>query len=39
MQKHNHPSLYSFRFMHAGEVWLIIRRLPMASLPSDLLPW
>uniref|UniRef100_A0A383VY74 Uncharacterized protein n=1 Tax=Tetradesmus obliquus TaxID=3088 RepID=A0A383VY74_TETOB len=25
--------------MHAGEVFLIIRRLPMASLPSDLWPW
>lgn len=39
MQRHNRPSLYSFCSMHAGEVFLIIRRLPMASLPSDLWPW
>ena len=39
MQLHHRPSLYSLRSMHAGEVFLIIRRLPMASLPSDLWPW
>jgi hypothetical protein len=39
MQLHNGPSLYSMRYMHAGEVFLIIRQLPKASLPSDIWDW
>uniref|UniRef100_A0A383VRK6 Uncharacterized protein n=1 Tax=Tetradesmus obliquus TaxID=3088 RepID=A0A383VRK6_TETOB len=35
MQQHNRPSLYGFRSMHAGELFLIIRQLLKASLPSD----
>lgn len=39
MQLHNWPGLYSFRSMHAGEVFLIIRQLAKASLPSDIWEW
>jgi hypothetical protein len=39
MQLHHRPSLYSLRSMHAGEVFLIIRQLPKAILPSDIWDW
>ncbi|WIA15567.1 hypothetical protein OEZ85_002195 [Tetradesmus obliquus] len=39
MQQHNRPSLYGFRSMHAGEVFLIMRQLLKASLPSDFWEW
>jgi hypothetical protein len=39
MQLHNRPSLYSFRYMHGGEVFLILRQLAKASLPSDFWDW
>lgn len=39
MQLHNRSSLYSFRSMHAGEVFLIISQLPKDSLPSDIWDW
>ncbi|WIA32697.1 hypothetical protein OEZ86_005884 [Tetradesmus obliquus] len=39
MQLHHRPSLYSLRSMHAGEVFLIIRQLPKAILPSNIWDW
>lgn len=39
MQKHHRPSLYAFRSMHAGEVFLLIKQLLKAILPCDLWEW